>query len=200
MPTVCISSSATCRARRRPYAEPDERPFGDLLADAHHRVERGHRLLEDHRDLAAPNLAEPSGEAVARSVPSNRISPPASARGAGQQPDERPERHRLARARLSDDPERLAPADRERRAVDCAQDAARELELDLEAADFEQGVAHSGRNRSASPSAISERPSAVITIAMPGIVESSQCVVRYVWPSEIIRPQSGVGGCTPRPR
>jgi sugar phosphate isomerase/epimerase len=28
-------------------------PFGDLGADAHRRIERGHRVLEDHRDLAA---------------------------------------------------------------------------------------------------------------------------------------------------
>ena len=37
-------------------AEPDERSFADLLADAHHRIERGHRLLEDHRDRAAPQI------------------------------------------------------------------------------------------------------------------------------------------------
>ena len=112
-------------------AEPDERPFGDLLADAHHRVERGHRLLEDHRDLAAPNLAEPAGGGRREIGALEQDLPAHEARGTGQQPDQRAERHRLARARLSDHAERLAAADRERRAVDCAQDPARELELDL---------------------------------------------------------------------
>jgi hypothetical protein len=34
------------------------RGFGDLVADAEHRVEAGHRLLEDHRDVAATELAQ----------------------------------------------------------------------------------------------------------------------------------------------
>ena len=46
------------------------------------------------------------------------------------------------------------------------------------------GVGHSGRRRSARPSASSERPSAVITTAMPGNRrELASRVVRYVWPS-----------------
>ena len=46
---------------RRPLREAPmqlER-FGDLAPDRHHRIERGHRLLEDHRDPVAPNLAHP---------------------------------------------------------------------------------------------------------------------------------------------
>jgi hypothetical protein len=35
--------------------QPDR--FGDLLADREHRIERCHRLLEDHRDLCAANGA-----------------------------------------------------------------------------------------------------------------------------------------------
>jgi hypothetical protein len=31
--------------------------LGKLLADGQHRIERGHRLLEDHRDLVAADLA-----------------------------------------------------------------------------------------------------------------------------------------------
>ena len=31
--------------------------FGHLLADGEHGVQRGHRLLEDHADLIAANLA-----------------------------------------------------------------------------------------------------------------------------------------------
>ena len=32
--------------------------LGDLLADREDRVERRHRLLEDHRDLGAAHLAQ----------------------------------------------------------------------------------------------------------------------------------------------
>ena len=31
--------------------------FGDLVADCHHRIERRHRLLEDHRDVLAAHAA-----------------------------------------------------------------------------------------------------------------------------------------------
>ena len=34
----------------------DAHRFGDLLADPDHRIERGHRLLEDHRDIAVAGL------------------------------------------------------------------------------------------------------------------------------------------------
>ena len=36
----------------------DHRHFHQLLADLHCRVQRGHRLLVDHRDLAAANVAQ----------------------------------------------------------------------------------------------------------------------------------------------
>ena len=42
----------------------DER-LGDLALDLHHRVERGHRVLEDHRHLGAPD-ARASGPASSR--------------------------------------------------------------------------------------------------------------------------------------
>ena len=31
--------------------------FGDLFADAHERIQGGHRLLKDHRDVLAPDSA-----------------------------------------------------------------------------------------------------------------------------------------------
>ncbi len=39
--------------------------LGDLVADGHHRVQRAHRLLEDHRDVAAADV----GHVVARQRP-----------------------------------------------------------------------------------------------------------------------------------
>ena len=48
------------RARARllvGHAEMDLQRFGDLQPDGQDRVERGHRLLEDHRDVAAAEIA-----------------------------------------------------------------------------------------------------------------------------------------------
>ena len=73
-----------------------------------------------------------------------------------------------------------ARRDVERRAAYGVHDPAPERELDLQVAHLEQRLRHSGRRRSASPSANSDSPSAVITTAMPGIVASSQRVVRNV--------------------
>jgi hypothetical protein len=94
--------------------------LGDLPADAQHRVERGHRLLEDHRDAVAADgahLALGECEKVAASV----------AHGAGMAPrrhrHEAQDRERgdaLAAARFADDAERLAVAHAERHAVDRA--------------------------------------------------------------------------------
>jgi hypothetical protein len=39
------------------HLQMDEQRLHDLLADREDRVERGHRLLEDHRDVAAADLA-----------------------------------------------------------------------------------------------------------------------------------------------
>jgi hypothetical protein len=46
------------------------------VADRQHRVQAGHRLLEDHRD-ALPRIARISAiESVSRSAPSKRIAAP----------------------------------------------------------------------------------------------------------------------------
>ena len=180
-------------------AQADERPLSDLVADAHQRVQRRHRLLEDHRDGAAAQLPQRRGVAGrdVDAVDLDRAT--GDPGGAWEQADERAQRHRLPGPGLADKAERLAGLYVERNAVDRAQRTARERELDLQVAYAQEGR-HSGLNRSASPSASSESPSAVITTAIPGTVESSQCVVRYVWPSAIIRPQSAVGGWIPSPR
>ncbi len=49
--------------------------FGDLLLDRMQRIERGHRLLEDHRDVVAAHLAQRLSDAFSRSLPLKRISP-----------------------------------------------------------------------------------------------------------------------------
>jgi hypothetical protein len=38
--------------------------LGYLFADAHHRVQGGHRLLKDHGDLGAPKLTQRIGREI----------------------------------------------------------------------------------------------------------------------------------------
>ena len=64
---IAKASSARCHAsaRDRPFTVGCmcEHGFGNLIADAHHRIQSGHRLLEDHRDaLAAYMLHLASGQ------------------------------------------------------------------------------------------------------------------------------------------
>ena len=53
MPTRVSSSMARARAAASSMLEMDGERLHDLQPDLQHRVERGHRLLEDHGDLAA---------------------------------------------------------------------------------------------------------------------------------------------------
>ena len=88
---------------------------------------RRHRVLEDHRDLAAADLAQ-----LARRRASSRSRPSKMRRAArrrgparGRMPEQRERRDALAAARLADDAERLARRDVERDAVDGVDRAAR---------------------------------------------------------------------------
>ena len=114
------SSSIAFAARLAPRrAAVDEQRFRDLIADREHRVERGHRLLEDQRDLGAAHRAHrPSRRASSRSRPLNRMRPAGDAAGRLHQPHDRQRGHRLAAARFADQPERLAGANLEADVVD----------------------------------------------------------------------------------
>ena len=104
--------------------EPDR--LDDLVADGEHRVQRGHRLLEDHRDVPAAHphqllLREP--QQVARRRVGPGVEPeqdlPVAAFGQvrRQQADHRQGGDGLAAARLADEAEGLARIDMEARAV-----------------------------------------------------------------------------------
>ena len=71
MPTSSSSSIARLRAARRRHAHVQPQHLGDLVADGEHRVERRHRLLEDHRDVLAAQVAQ-----LARSAARRRLRPP----------------------------------------------------------------------------------------------------------------------------
>jgi hypothetical protein len=94
----------------------------DLVADPHHRIERGHRLLEDHRDAVAPDAAH-RGIVELQEVGTlerHRTADDAAGRIRHQAHD-RERADAFAAAGLADDRQRLAAADRERDVVDRAE-------------------------------------------------------------------------------
>ena len=91
---------------RLPAGEAPVQPqhLGELEADREHRVERGHRLLEDHRQVGAAQRAQ-----LRRREP-DEVAPAVEDLAAGgdhrilrgQQPEDGERGHRLAAARLAD--------------------------------------------------------------------------------------------------
>ena len=113
--------------------------FHDLSADGEHRVQRRHRLLKDHADVAAADrlhlpLGQPH-EVAAEERDAARFD----AGGRGQQPHDRERRDALAGAALADDAERAALLEAEREIVDGLDDAFFGVEVGAEVGDFEEG-------------------------------------------------------------
>ncbi len=114
----------------------------DLLADPVDRVQRGHRVLEDHPELVAAvvlHVAVRDVEQIGSLVEHLALE---ACVHAARQPHERHRGDALARARLADDPEHLAALELERDAVDRPHDPVLGRELDLEVVDLEQAFRH----------------------------------------------------------
>ena len=96
--------------------------LGDLPPDGQHRIERGHRLLEHHADLAAADLAHLLGATgCSRSRPAKQdLALGDAARRIGNQAQDRQRADRLAGAALADDGHGLAGIDGVGHAVDGA--------------------------------------------------------------------------------
>ena len=111
MRTSCSSRSAVARASASTCRGGSQR-LGDLLADLHQRVQRGHRVLEDHRHLLAPDVAHLLACQVADLRPSNWIAAVRIGASRWEQAHDRAGQDRLAGAALADDAERpcRAPA------------------------------------------------------------------------------------------
>src|SRR5215204_3538225 len=78
--------------------------LGDLLADGEHRVERRHRLLEDHRDPVpadSPDVLLPERQQVAPLE--QHAAPRFDAARRAYEAQHRERGHRLAAPRLTDD-------------------------------------------------------------------------------------------------
>ena len=183
-------------------AAMQDQALGHLAADGVQRIERAHRLLEHHCDAIAPDPA-PVVLGPGQQVGAVEADLACHLGTLGQQAHQCERGHRLAAARLSDDPQGLT-------ALECELDPAhrtgrtgRGVEDDLEPADLEQ--AHrlrtsrgSARSRSPSPSRF--RPRTDSAIAAPGYTASIGWRKMSVCTSLSMRPHDGVGGCEPMPR
>jgi hypothetical protein len=190
------------RARLAVDAEVSPRHLLQLRPDREHGVEARRRALEDHRHLAPAHAAQLRLR-ERQHVSAVELDPAGCTRVARQHPDDRQARERLATPGLADDADGLSMRQFE---VDAAErlrsDLAVAHEVDREIVDRQQvanvALRGSRMSRSASPSRF--RPSATAKMARPGNVAVHHSVITVVRPSATMRPQSGVGGCAPRPR
>src|ERR1035437_5907701 len=106
--------------------------LGDLLADRHRRVQRGHRVLEDHPNLVATHLTQVSVAELHQIPPIETDLAAGDEATPGQQPHDRHGGHRLAAAGLADDAHSLARLDFEAQAVDRVHRAAAKPDPRLE--------------------------------------------------------------------
>ena len=119
------------RARPRvaaPEALVQDQRLGDLPADAHDRIERGHRLLEHHRDGVAADAAHlgfGKPDQLAAVEPDAAFDPPGRVR---HQTHDGERRHALAAAGFADHAEDFAARERPAHVVDRAHDAVGRVE------------------------------------------------------------------------
>ena len=90
----------------------------DLLADSQNRIERGHRVLKDHRDLVAANPAHLGFALLRQAFAVECDSVGGDGGGTRQQSHDRKRGDRLSGTGFADDSERLAGVKRERESVD----------------------------------------------------------------------------------
>ena len=179
----------------------------DLLADAHHRVQRAHRLLEDHRHLAAAQRAPlrlGQGEQVALAPPG---LPAPHRHRRRQQAHQRQRQHALARARLADHAQHLARREVEVHPVQDQRPGP--ADAGVEAADAQQRRggcrAHRaftrmrGSSTSRRPSPSRFRPSTLTSTVSPGATVIHGAATMKSRPLAMMAPKVGVGGGGPTP-
>ncbi len=165
--------------------------LGELVADGVHRVQRRHRILEDHGDALAPDVAS---DLVAKAdqllaVEPGRAGDPRRLR---QQPEQRHRRHRLARSGLADDAEDLALVQVEADAAHGLDETVIGREPDGEVLDDEHRLAARrighwrtlvwrGSKASRRPSPMKLMVSAMATMNRPGHQNSHGRVVKAFW-------------------
>src|SRR5471032_668809 len=189
-------------ARRRIAHAMDLQHLGDLVADPHQRIERGHRLLEDHADAVAAQQAHLrwsqrqqvailEGDAAARD--SQRRRQESHDGGGGD---------RLAGAAFAHDAEDLAGLEIEAYILDRIGTVGALGQRDGEVADREQAHrwrASRGFMASLSPSPTRLSASTVRKMASPGNTLIHQAMRITLRPAPIMKPQDiRLGSPSPR--
>src|SRR5205809_93997 len=113
-----------------------------LRVDAQHRIERHHRVLEDHGDAVAADLAQLLLGLADQILAMQADLALDDAAWGVDQAQHREAGDRLARAGLADEAEDAAAADREGDAVHRLDHAAAREEMRLEVLHLERGGAH----------------------------------------------------------
>lgn len=115
--------------------------FRDLMPDGERGIERGHRLLEDHRHPVAADIGEFAfGEGEEIAAVEDRLSRDNIGRRAGQQTHQRQRRHAFAAPRFPDDAQRFARIHGERDVLDEIRNMRGAREFQRETTDFEYGM------------------------------------------------------------
>src|SRR5688500_15933696 len=184
--------------------------FGDLTADSEHRIQAGHGVLEDHRDVVP---ADPADVVVVHlqdvlAVEHDRALDDL----AGRLRDESHERergHGFAATGLAHDAQRLAGGDLARHSVDSTNVARTGGGVRVEVCDLEKvrqrrrrlsQVFIRGSSASRSPSPTNVNASITTEMQMPGMSTAHGLDEKSGKPSLIIWPHDGVGGMMPTPR
>ena len=120
------------------HAAVQPQRLGDLRADGGDRIERGHRVLEDHADVDAADA--PQGRLVQRHQvdPVEEDLPADDLPARRQQPLDGHRGHRLAAAGLADDAQRLTSVDGQRDVVEGVHDRAAEPDVRRDGSQFQQ--------------------------------------------------------------
>jgi hypothetical protein len=121
--------------------------LGDLVTDGVHRVQAGHRLLEDHRDLVAADAAHLALALLDQVLAlEQHLTARDASRGNGDEAHDRQAGHGLPRAGLTDDGEGLALVEVEAHTVDGLDRAFIGIEVGLQVDDVQQaiGTGHQG--------------------------------------------------------
>ena len=183
--------------------DPEVEPhvLGQLAADRQHRVKRGHRVLEDHPDHLAADVAHrPAAEA--QKVMALELRGALNHRAGGQQVKKRKHGDGLAAPTLPRDADDLSQLDVVVDPVDHGDESGGGREADAEPAHREQCghrfcslTAHDDRGSSASRRLSPRKLNASTTdrIAKPGKVPIHHRW-KYCVPVFTIEPHSGAGG------
>ncbi len=173
-----------------------------LPADGDQRVERGARCLGDHRDLDAADLLQFLLAERREFAAAQHDAARGEASGSADQAQDRCRGHRFARARLAHQPQNLALAHGEARAIDGVYVAVVGGEEHRDVADLDDGSRRRhrtprmrGSRKSRRLSPIRLKDSTISTMARPGNRNSHHSpVTMYCAPSAVIEPHSLCGG------